>query len=197
MKFWIKSLLEDKIIPKFISMAPYYCDKSVKGILCGRLPSQKSIRVLFLSVRNGELLRTALDLQPKSIMSFFGGTLAATSLNSDSEPKITMYRGWYTHELQTLNVGKNKKNRKLTNIHFSKSFKDREEVERWVIEDIAKGGLDSTIPKTQPVQISEKVHEHFEGHEKMYEKMLSRNERCSINGEIVLYDFLYGGVTVW
>jgi hypothetical protein len=57
-------------------MDPYYRDKSVQGILFGKLRSQKSVRVLFLSVRNMELLQKALELQPsdlqaKSITPFF------------------------------------------------------------------------------------------------------------------------------
>jgi hypothetical protein len=100
-----------------------------------------------------------------------------------------MYRGWYTHELKTLDMKKEKKNRKFAKIRFLDSFKDRKEVELRIIEDIAKG-LDSTIPKMQPVQILQEVHTHFKG----YEKMLSKNARRSVDKEVVLYDFLYGGL---
>jgi hypothetical protein len=180
-KTLITSLLEpheDKPIPKVISMAPYYYDESVQGILCGRLPSQKRVRVLFLSERNSKILQKALDLQRRPILSFFGGTVAATSLSSNSEHKIVEYRAWYTKELTTLN--------RESTVRIPKNFKNRERVEQQIIANMYGSNL--SVPETEPVNMLRRVHEQFEGHK----KMLREGERGLVDDTRVLYDLLYG-----
>jgi hypothetical protein len=82
MKALIQSLLEGGNIPKSLSMAPYYYDKSVQGTLCGSLPyyydesvqdtlcdsppSKKSLRVVLLSESPSEVLQKAWELQPNN-----------------------------------------------------------------------------------------------------------------------------------
>jgi hypothetical protein len=179
MKTLIKSLLEGGDIPEFNSTTPYYYDNSVQGMLCGSL-SKKKIRVVILSVGESEVLQKALDLQPKPIKSFFGGTLAATSFNRDSKVKrkIAKYRGWYTNELQAWD-------KLQTEIPFPKSFEVMEEVELQIIE---ARGLSTTLPETQSVSISQTIHKHFEGHE----KLLTEDAISMANSEEVLYNLLYG-----